>query len=60
MQTRKLGNLEVSAIRLRLTPARQVRFRPASARQVGAFELNSPKHLSHDLQSQPSFCENTP
>ena len=31
-----------------------------SARQVSGVELNSPKHLSHDLQPQPSLGENTP
>ena len=30
------------------------------ARQVSAVELNSPKHLSYDIQSRPSFCENIP
>jgi hypothetical protein len=49
MQKRKPGKLEVSAIRLRT----------ASARQVSAVELNSPEHLSYDIQSEPSFCENT-
>jgi hypothetical protein len=28
-----------------------------SARQVSGVELNSPKHLSYDIQSQSSFGE---
>ena len=45
MQKRKLGNLEASAIRLR----------PASARQVSAFELNSPKHLRPGVKWRSSL-----